>query len=247
MAARAHSCWRCRAGCPPAASPARASASSTWRPAPMASPSSRATSAARSTRSATARRGLLVDPTDPVGGRGGDHAAAADPELARRLGAAGPAPRAGFAWPRDRRARRSRCCERSSSAAAREGPLRQPHRRVSGGERSLLGLLGALPAPIEPLLAAPPGRLRSSPSAELAIPTHGITGTAGSLAASAAHAARAAASWRSRLCRCAAPRTATARRSCTRTRSAPASCSRLRAARCGRRSCTSATVCRRVA
>ncbi len=51
---------------------------------------------------------------------------------------------------------------------------------VSGGEHSLLGLLGALPAAVAPLVATPPGRLASA-VAELGIPTTTIAATAGSL------------------------------------------------------------------
>jgi L-malate glycosyltransferase len=51
---------------------------------------------------------------------------------------------------------------------------------VSGGERSLLGLLGALPGGLEPLLACPPGDLQQRAEA-LGVPTARIAGTAGSL------------------------------------------------------------------
>jgi glycosyltransferase involved in cell wall biosynthesis len=51
---------------------------------------------------------------------------------------------------------------------------------VSGGERSLLSLLGALPAEVEPLLASPGGALELA-AAAMGIPTTRITGTAGSL------------------------------------------------------------------
>lgn len=51
---------------------------------------------------------------------------------------------------------------------------------VSGGERSLLSLLGALPAEVEPLLASPGGSLERAAVA-MGIPTTRITGTAGSL------------------------------------------------------------------
>jgi glycosyltransferase involved in cell wall biosynthesis len=51
---------------------------------------------------------------------------------------------------------------------------------VSGGEHSLLGLLGALPAAVAPLVATPAGRLASA-VAELGIPTTTIAATAGSL------------------------------------------------------------------
>jgi glycosyltransferase involved in cell wall biosynthesis len=51
---------------------------------------------------------------------------------------------------------------------------------VSGGEHSLLGLLGALPAAVQPLVATPPGRLASAVAA-LGIPTTAIAATAGSL------------------------------------------------------------------
>jgi glycosyltransferase involved in cell wall biosynthesis len=51
---------------------------------------------------------------------------------------------------------------------------------VSGGERSLLGLLGALPAEVEPLLACPPGDLQERATA-LGVPSVRIAGTAGSL------------------------------------------------------------------
>jgi glycosyltransferase involved in cell wall biosynthesis len=51
---------------------------------------------------------------------------------------------------------------------------------VSGGERSLLGLLGALPADVRALVASPRGGL-SDELERLRIPTTAITGTAGSL------------------------------------------------------------------
>lgn len=51
---------------------------------------------------------------------------------------------------------------------------------VSGGERSLLSLLQALPREIEPCLAAPPGQL-SEAAQNLGIAVRHITGTAGSL------------------------------------------------------------------
>jgi glycosyltransferase involved in cell wall biosynthesis len=51
---------------------------------------------------------------------------------------------------------------------------------VSGGERSLLGLLAALPADIRALVATPPGALAQE-LARLGIATTPITGTAGSL------------------------------------------------------------------
>jgi L-malate glycosyltransferase len=51
---------------------------------------------------------------------------------------------------------------------------------VSGGERSLLSLLAALPDSVEPLVASPAGQLQSAVRA-LAVPVTTITGTAGSL------------------------------------------------------------------
>jgi L-malate glycosyltransferase len=51
---------------------------------------------------------------------------------------------------------------------------------VSGGERSLLDLLGALPAEVQPRLAAPGGALRDR-AQELGVPCSDIAGTAGSL------------------------------------------------------------------
>jgi glycosyltransferase involved in cell wall biosynthesis len=51
---------------------------------------------------------------------------------------------------------------------------------VSGGERSLLGLLGALPTSVQPLVATPAGALQAAVAA-LGIPTTAITPTAGSL------------------------------------------------------------------
>jgi glycosyltransferase involved in cell wall biosynthesis len=51
---------------------------------------------------------------------------------------------------------------------------------VSGGERSLLGLLGALPDHVHPLVASPPGDLQEA-VARLGVPTTTIAGTAGSL------------------------------------------------------------------
>ncbi len=51
---------------------------------------------------------------------------------------------------------------------------------VSGAERSLLGLLAALPGEVHPLVATPGGRLEEA-VAGLGVPTTPITGTAGSL------------------------------------------------------------------
>jgi L-malate glycosyltransferase len=51
---------------------------------------------------------------------------------------------------------------------------------VSGGERSLLDLLGALPTDVHPRLAAPRGALPDR-AQELGVPCTGIAGTAGSL------------------------------------------------------------------
>jgi glycosyltransferase involved in cell wall biosynthesis len=51
---------------------------------------------------------------------------------------------------------------------------------ISGGERSLLGLLGALPRELQALVAAPRGPLPEAVE-RLGVPTTAITGTAGSL------------------------------------------------------------------
>jgi glycosyltransferase involved in cell wall biosynthesis len=51
---------------------------------------------------------------------------------------------------------------------------------VSGGERSLLTLLGALPEDVDPLVATPGGPLTAAVE-QLDVPTSRITGTAGSL------------------------------------------------------------------
>jgi L-malate glycosyltransferase len=51
---------------------------------------------------------------------------------------------------------------------------------ISGGERSLLGLLGALPRDVQALVAAPRGPLPEAVE-RLGVPTAAITGTAGSL------------------------------------------------------------------
>ena len=61
---------------------------------------------------------------------------------------------------------------------------------VSGGERSLLALLGALPGSVEPLVAAPVGRLQMEARA-LGIGVITITGTAGSLRLHPLHTPRA--------------------------------------------------------
>jgi glycosyltransferase involved in cell wall biosynthesis len=61
---------------------------------------------------------------------------------------------------------------------------------VSGGERSLLVLLGALPAQIRPLLASPRGDLADAVRA-LGLPTTPIAGTAGSLRLHPLHTPRA--------------------------------------------------------
>jgi glycosyltransferase involved in cell wall biosynthesis len=61
---------------------------------------------------------------------------------------------------------------------------------ISGGERSLLSLLGALPDSVEPLLAAPAGQLQEAVKA-LGIPVIPITGTSGSLRLHPLHTPRA--------------------------------------------------------
>lgn len=61
---------------------------------------------------------------------------------------------------------------------------------ISGGERSLLSLLGALPDSVEPLVAAPVGQLQQAVKA-LGIPVTSITGTAGSLRLHPLHTPRA--------------------------------------------------------
>ncbi len=61
---------------------------------------------------------------------------------------------------------------------------------ISGGERSLLSLLAALPDSVAPLLAAPPGQLQTAAEA-LGIPVTSITGTAGSLRLHPLHTPRA--------------------------------------------------------
>jgi glycosyltransferase involved in cell wall biosynthesis len=61
---------------------------------------------------------------------------------------------------------------------------------VSGGERSLLILLGALPAEVHPLVACPPGSLAAAVKL-LDVQTTAITGTAGSLRAHPLHTPRA--------------------------------------------------------
>ena len=60
---------------------------------------------------------------------------------------------------------------------------------VSGGERSLLGLLASLPGEVRPLVASPPGALAEA-VAGLGIPTTEITGTAGSLRLHPVHTPR---------------------------------------------------------
>jgi glycosyltransferase involved in cell wall biosynthesis len=61
---------------------------------------------------------------------------------------------------------------------------------VSGAERSLLDLLGALPEGVQPLLAAPPGRLQELARRQ-GIATVAIPGTAGSLRLHPLHTPRA--------------------------------------------------------
>jgi L-malate glycosyltransferase len=61
---------------------------------------------------------------------------------------------------------------------------------ISGGERSLLGLLSALPETVQPLVATPRGQLQSAVES-LGIPTTTITGTAGSLRLHPLHTPRA--------------------------------------------------------
>lgn len=60
---------------------------------------------------------------------------------------------------------------------------------VSGGERSLLALLGALPERVQPVLATPVGPLREA-AAAAGIETAPITGTAGSLRLHPVHTPR---------------------------------------------------------
>jgi len=61
---------------------------------------------------------------------------------------------------------------------------------VSGAERSLLDLLGALPDTVRPLLATPPGQLQTL-AAQRGIATTTIAGTAGSLRVHPLHTPRA--------------------------------------------------------
>jgi glycosyltransferase involved in cell wall biosynthesis len=61
---------------------------------------------------------------------------------------------------------------------------------VSGGERSLLTLLGGLPAEVHPQVASPRGSLAAAVEL-LGVPTTAITGTAGSLRAHPLHTPRA--------------------------------------------------------
>ena len=61
---------------------------------------------------------------------------------------------------------------------------------VSGGERSLLELLGALPADVQPLLATPPGPLQEL-ARQRGVATTPIQGTAGSLRMHPLHTPRA--------------------------------------------------------
>jgi len=61
---------------------------------------------------------------------------------------------------------------------------------ISGGERSLLGLLAALPDTVHPLVATPPGPLAEAVRG-LQIPTTAIRGTAGSLRLHPLHTPRA--------------------------------------------------------
>ncbi|MGP0103064.1 MAG: glycosyltransferase family 4 protein [Solirubrobacteraceae bacterium] len=61
---------------------------------------------------------------------------------------------------------------------------------VSGAERSLLGLLAALPDEVRPLVASPRGQLAQAVEG-LGIPTTAITGTAGSLRLHPLHTPRA--------------------------------------------------------
>jgi glycosyltransferase involved in cell wall biosynthesis len=61
---------------------------------------------------------------------------------------------------------------------------------VSGGERSLLILLGALPGEVRPLVASPRGRLAAEIE-QLGVPTTAIIGTAGSLRPHPLHTPRA--------------------------------------------------------
>lgn len=61
---------------------------------------------------------------------------------------------------------------------------------ISGAERSLLSLLGGLPAQVSPLVACPRGRLARAVE-QLGVPTTAIAGTAGSLRLHPLHTPRA--------------------------------------------------------
>jgi glycosyltransferase involved in cell wall biosynthesis len=61
---------------------------------------------------------------------------------------------------------------------------------VSGGERSLLGLLAALPAEVRPLVASPSGALIEAVE-RLGVPSTEVTGTAGSLRLHPLHTSQA--------------------------------------------------------
>ena len=120
---------------------------------------------------------------------------------------------------------------------------------ISGGERSLLGLLGALPASVQPQLAAPAGPLQHA--VEAARHPGQQRSPAPPAACGCIRCTRHGRSRRSssRHCRYVARRSARGRRSSTPTRSARASSSgwhrrRGRATASGRPgSCTSATAC----
>jgi glycosyltransferase involved in cell wall biosynthesis len=105
-----------------------------------------------------------------------------------RLAPPPPAPVAEpAAAPAPTRARRIR---RSRAARAMRVMFVNHTAAVSGSERSLLTLMASLPESVQPLLAAPPGRLADE-AERLAVPLAPIASTAGSLRLNPVHTPRA--------------------------------------------------------
>ena len=156
----------------------------------------------RRARCGDRRRDRAAGRSTEPSGRGRGDRAAADRQRARA------APRRRWTAARGGAllAARGRACRATAAGAAggrRVRVLYVSHTAtVSGAERSLLDLLGALPEHVEPLLATPPGRLRELAQRQ-GIATTAIAGTAGSLRVHPLHTPRAllemtAAAWQVR-------------------------------------------------
>ena len=210
---------------------------------------------------ADAESGLLVDPTDPLLVAEAITRLLLDDPLARRLGEAGRGARTrrlGRSWwgalksccgSCCRRARRAGSGQRSQRRSGGWGRLKVLYvnhtATVSGGERSLLSLLGALPREVQPRLAAPRGRPRRRRRGHRRSAQLDRRDRREPAAASSAHPAGAGRDGAGRGPGARARRAATAQRSSTPTRSARGSSRARPTGRGSATSCTSATACRR--